>query len=72
MFFYDRIDALRQLPHLLHSSSEPFRLSAVVEQLCQRVSNLQYIVTIVTQVRIYIGAWISGDPFPSLVMLWAC
>lgn len=41
-----------QLSPLFHLSREPIRLSSVVEQLCQRVSNLQYIVTIVTQVRV--------------------
>lgn len=31
-------------------TSEKIKLSSVVEQLCPRVSNLQYVVTVVTQV----------------------
>lgn len=36
---------------LPRSTSERIKLSSVVEQLCQRVSKLHYIVTVVTQVQ---------------------
>ncbi|CAM9157825.1 unnamed protein product [Ectocarpus sp. 6 AP-2014] len=39
-------------PYFVNERDEKIKLSSVVEQLCPRVSNLQYIVTVVTQVGI--------------------
>ena len=52
-------------------ASEPIKLSSVVEQLCQRVSNLQYIVTVVTQVCT-LPSWASWARARLCVFFDAC
>ncbi|CAM9328661.1 unnamed protein product [Hapterophycus canaliculatus] len=39
-------------PYFVNEKNEPIKLSSVVERLCARVSKLQYIVTVITQVGI--------------------